>query len=212
VTAGGGHVAASDCERCRPGLVAQPVNTASSLAFVAAGVALLRSRPAGARRPPAEAAVAWAAVAAGLGSVAYHGPGGAVGRYVHDTSLLGLLAAVTIADVESVTGRPVPAATFAALPAVLLTAAHPATSMAAQAALGAAAAAAEASRFGVTARSGAARRRHRFEAVVAGTGALAHLLGRSGGPLCRPDRRPQPHALWHVAMAAAIWARGRDMG
>ena len=35
------HVAASDCERCRPGLVAQPVNAMSSLAFVATGIALV---------------------------------------------------------------------------------------------------------------------------------------------------------------------------
>ena len=36
-------IAASDCERCRPGPVAQPVNTASSLAYVAAGAALVLS-------------------------------------------------------------------------------------------------------------------------------------------------------------------------
>ena len=56
------HVAASDCERCRPGLVAQPVNAMSSLAFVATGIALV----AGADRAvgsSADAAVGWAAVA-----------------------------------------------------------------------------------------------------------------------------------------------------
>ncbi|HEU0170804.1 MAG TPA: hypothetical protein VFR26_05125, partial [Acidimicrobiales bacterium] len=36
-----GFVAASDCERCRPKLVTQPANTASSLTYVAAGAAAL---------------------------------------------------------------------------------------------------------------------------------------------------------------------------
>ena len=65
----------------------QPANTASSLAYVAAGAAAL----ADARRHPARdrrgaRAVGWSLVAAGLGSVAYHGPGGVVGRWAHDAS------------------------------------------------------------------------------------------------------------------------------
>ena len=38
------HVAAADCEQVRGGLVAQPVNAVSSLAFVVAGVPLVRGR------------------------------------------------------------------------------------------------------------------------------------------------------------------------
>ena len=33
---------AGDCERCRPGLISQPVNAVSSLGYVVAGVAMLR--------------------------------------------------------------------------------------------------------------------------------------------------------------------------
>jgi hypothetical protein len=38
-----------------------------------------------------------------------------------------------------------------------------------------------------------------------------YLLGRTGGPLCRPDSLLQPHALWHLLTAAAMaaWAADR---
>ena len=45
------HVAASDCERVRPGLIGQPANTVSSLAFLLAARPLLRAS----RRPGAGA-------------------------------------------------------------------------------------------------------------------------------------------------------------
>ena len=84
------HVAVSDCERIRPGLIGQPANAASSLAFVAAAVPIWR-RARGERK-------AWRWVAAalafeGLGSLAYHGPGGRVSKGVHDAGLLLLVLA-----------------------------------------------------------------------------------------------------------------------
>ena len=75
------HIAVSDCERCRPGLVAQPVNTLSSLAYCAAGAWVLR-RP----RTTSRVALGIAAIAAGVGSAAYHGPGGRASKLVHDWS------------------------------------------------------------------------------------------------------------------------------
>ncbi len=86
----GRHVACGDCERVRPGPVGQPVNTLSSLAFVVAGVDMRRRSPAGSPWRPA----AVATVAAGIGSATYHGPGGRLGRALHDVALLatGLLA------------------------------------------------------------------------------------------------------------------------
>lgn len=86
------HVAASDCERCRDGRVAQPVNTASSLAYVAAG-AVIAARAGGDRRRWWQA-VAAAATATGLGSVAYHGPGGRWAKRAHDWSIVALAAAL----------------------------------------------------------------------------------------------------------------------
>lgn len=92
------HVAASDCERIRPGLIGQPANTVSSLAFVVAAVPI-------ARRARATRSLAWAGVAAsaaleGLGSVAYHGPGGRRAKAVHDIGLVALAATMAAARVD----------------------------------------------------------------------------------------------------------------
>lgn len=82
-----------DCERLHDGLVAQPVNTLSSLAYVAAGGWLL-SRARGGR----DVAFGAAVVGVGLGSVAFHGPGGAVARGLHDGTivLVALTGAVAV--------------------------------------------------------------------------------------------------------------------
>jgi hypothetical protein len=101
------HVAEGDCERIRPGLIGQPANTVSSLAFMAAAVPIWRG--ATGRR------TAWRWVAAALafesvGSVAYHGPGGRTSKFVHDVGLLLLLLAfgrVARDDAESLRPRPV---------------------------------------------------------------------------------------------------------
>ena len=90
------HVAVSDCERVRPGLIAQPVNTVSSLTYCAAGVWVLR-KPVTARR----AALGFAAIAAGIGSVAYHGPGGRTAKVIHD---IGATALVAMTALSSLTG------------------------------------------------------------------------------------------------------------
>lgn len=205
------HVAAGDCERCRPGVVAQPVNTMSSLALTAAG--WLAVRRAGSSAHPhrrGEAVIGWSAVAAGLGSVAYHGPGGRLGRQFHDGSLVALLAAVAVADAALVARRPVPTGVAWVVPAVGLVASRPRWSPMAQGLAGVAAVASEVAR---TRRGGNPDDgRPSLAAVVAGLGAVTHVLGRTGGPWCRPDSVLQPHALWHTAMAATLALRTMDVG
>ena len=88
-------VASSDCERIRPGLVSQPANTASSLAFVAVGVPVTR-RALRSRRW-AWVAVGVGAVLAGVGSVGYHGPGGRAAKVLHDVGVDVLGAALVLA-------------------------------------------------------------------------------------------------------------------
>jgi hypothetical protein len=74
----------ADCERIHEGLLAEPANALSSLAYVAAGVWTWRhDRPRGA-----------ALVAVGLGSVAYHARGGAAARWLHDVTIVVVAAAV----------------------------------------------------------------------------------------------------------------------
>lgn len=93
------HAACGDCEAIRPGLVGQPVNTATSLAYVAGAIAVVQGR--GARR--------WWWVAAltglGLGSIGYHGPGTRAGKLAHDASLPFALAVAGVGTRRPNRGR-----------------------------------------------------------------------------------------------------------
>jgi hypothetical protein len=203
-------LAAADCERLHDGVFAQPVNAASSLAYVGAGAALAfraRGAPAGAGRAHRYAFAA-AVAANGVGSVAYHGPGGPVSRWLHDAALLATLGLLAATDAEAVTGRRAwPRATAGVVAGGALAALSPATSAAAQVVLGAGALAGEA------AVALDARRRGRPVRVapVAAAGALAvavYATSRTRGPLCRPDSLLQGHALWHGLTAVLLWWRG----
>ena len=83
----------SDCEHIGQGLLAQPANTLSSLAYVLAGVLLLgraaTARP-GARMAPTVYTVT--VIGVGIGSAAFHGPMPAWGRFGHDLSIAAVLA------------------------------------------------------------------------------------------------------------------------
>ena len=87
---------AGDCERLHDGLIAQPVNTASALAYVAVGAWLAgRGLRAGPGRGPL-LVVGLAVGLAGVGSVDDHGPGSPAARFLHDGGLyavVGLVAA-----------------------------------------------------------------------------------------------------------------------
>lgn len=191
-------LAESDCEHCRSGLVSQPANTISSLAYVAAGTDLLR-------RPDPDRAFAWAVIAVGLGSVAYHGPGGTLGKWAHDGSLIAMLGLLALTDVTTADGRAMPDAAVAGVVATAAVTAHPRTTDYAQVGVGALAIVAEARRHvrGATVR----------EAAVGGplmaAGLVLHVFGRTGERWCRPGSLLQPHAAWHTLSAAALWTRRR---
>jgi hypothetical protein len=110
------HIACSDCERIHSGLIAQPVNTVSSLAYVVAGgVIARRARREGGPLESRRMLLAAAAVAAGLGSVLYHGPGGRWGKRAHDVALAGLALAEAVRHVgDRRPRRPTAALTAAA--------------------------------------------------------------------------------------------------
>lgn len=100
---------ASDCEALHAGLLGQPANSLSSLAYVAAGAYVLR------RGGPVGPAFALAAV--GVGSVAYHGPMPPGAEALHDGSIVALLAgAATVAWRRRMFARP-PAVAVVALAA-----------------------------------------------------------------------------------------------
>lgn len=87
-------MAGSDCERLQSGWLAQPANTVSCVAFLAAGCWLLtRARTSGGpRRLLGTGAVALMAV--GVGSIAYHGPQPGWADAVHGWSVNGLVLVV----------------------------------------------------------------------------------------------------------------------
>ena len=81
---------AGDCERLHDGLIAQPVNTASALAYVAVGAWLVGRRQVG---------FGVAVAAAGVGSVDYHGPGSPAARLLHDGGLYAVVGLVAWREV-----------------------------------------------------------------------------------------------------------------
>lgn len=100
-----GALGAGDCEAWRPGPLAQPTNAVTSLAFVVAGAWLACRAPSvipGERWRVRTAAGLLAAT--GLGSAAYHGPGGRAGHLAHDVTLV-----LTAAWAPLGLGAPVPA-------------------------------------------------------------------------------------------------------
>ena len=99
---------AGDCERLHDGLIAQPVNTASALAYVAVGAWLLgRGLRAGAGGSAGrgQAAFGVAVAAAGIGSVDYHGPGSPAARLLHDGGLYAVVGLVAWREVTRRAGR-----------------------------------------------------------------------------------------------------------
>jgi hypothetical protein len=80
----------ADCERIRAGLLAQPFNAVSSLAYVAVGLWLLgRTRARGSHRTILVGGGA-TLVTVGVGSFAYHGPQPGWADTAHDASIAGL--------------------------------------------------------------------------------------------------------------------------
>jgi hypothetical protein len=88
-----GRLGGSDCERLRDGWLVQPVNAVTSLAYVAAGAAVLAGTPRGVGRQGRAEVAALAATLAlvGLGSVAFHGPQPPGARLMHDLPIVGVL-------------------------------------------------------------------------------------------------------------------------
>ncbi len=201
---------AGDCERLRDGLVAQPVNTASALAYLLAAAWLARQ---GARRDaaPRREALAFglAVAAAGVGSVDFHGPGSPAARWLHDAGLCAAVSFVAVHDLARLAGarrRVVPAWAATAGAGGVLLGLAPRAGGAVAGALGLLVAAGEVA----VARRGPRRPPGAYRAgvVALAVGAACWWLGRTGGPLCDPDSPLQGHAAWHLLTAFALAAWG----
>jgi hypothetical protein len=190
------------CERFGAGFWGQPASAATSLAFVAAAVAILAGYRAD--LPTGRRATYGLLVAAvGVGSLVQHGPHPPWQAYAHDLPLAAVLAYLAVDAAADLTGRRRSAGwwavpTVAMLPVV---ASGPVASTVAQGALASVA-------IGLNLLRAWRRPRLRRVLVTAlallGAGALAGTLGDRTA-LCQPDGLVQGHAVWHLMAAAALW-------
>ncbi len=176
--------AAADCEVIAGGLLGQPANTLTTLAFVLAGVAVIVGRP----------RAGWVGaglVATGLGSFLFHGPMPPGSEWAHDVSLAWLLTLVAGIATHWEGHSRIPAlivlgVVFAVVPPV----ADPTAAV-----------------LAVVVVVSLLRRDWRAAwgpLLLLGTVAVLGRLGATGGPLCHPDSWLQPHGLWHLGSAGAV--------
>lgn len=196
----------SDCEQIRPGFLRQPVNALSSLLYLVAAagiVAEAETRPVAERTRMRRFAIAVAMN--GIGSVAYHGPGGRGARWMHDFGVVASLLLMASADGAELGYELVP--DWLALPVAAGFTAYGPVSEPAQLVAGVSFASAEVGRARAHRRRGLPGRRRRFgvPAVSLGVAGALHVLSRTGRPLCRPDSLLQGHAAWHAITAWAQW-------
>jgi hypothetical protein len=208
------YAAGVDCEQVRSGLLGQPANAVSAVGYLFAGGWLLvwvcRRRAAPHRYWWFAAAVA----ANGVGSGLYHGPGWPGSSWCHNVAAVAVPVFIAVDGLGGIRGwddrsitRGGLTATAAATAGAL---ARPVTDIAMLTAVTAAVLVEAVVARRSNPRGGGRAGRIVVVAALA-VGVTAYLLGRTGGPLCRPDSLLQPHALWHLltAVAMAAWAADR---
>lgn len=204
-----------DCERIVSGMLGQPANALSSLAFLGSAAWILVLALRGERAARFATIVFAAAVAANaLGSFALHGPDPSWAKWVHDLAILSVLLFIGIHALGRMLGWRTVVLTAAYAVGILLLGLGVAAlrggssdPLAGGLALGAIG-----GELAVLPLDPPVRRPRGRNAVrVAGLatlalGGLAFLLGRTGSPLCRPESLFQWHAVWHVLAASALVA------
>lgn len=197
----------SDCENIGSGLLAQPVNAVSSLAFSVFGAAVLLTlaRGKGAERTN-RLIFGLLMVSTGIGSVLFHGPQGEISHFLHDVTFILTVLAIALMNTRSILGWTsrsmiiVLLGSGAAVSAVLIVWPSSTNILAIISVL-----AIVVSDL-VLYRSGATRTRSWVVSVTIMLVAVAFfILGRTGGPLCDSVSLFQGHGLWHVLSAASLW-------
>jgi len=206
----------SDCEHIGAGLLAQPTNTVSSLAFVICGLWLVGTSVRHQRRESILLIVyGFTMATVGLGSFAFHGPMPRGTQLVHDASVAALLLLVAVVALGASEGwddrRVLTIFGLGAGIATALLGIFPQASNAVLAAVFVAATASEARRLtGRQSNPGWGGRIRLYWIVVAlvAMAVIVNTIGRTGGLLCEPTSLLQWHAVWHVFTAAALGIYG----
>lgn len=204
---------ASDCEALHHGLLAQPVNAWSSLAYILVGLGLVTRWP-GSEPEDRPTVLCTAAIVAsvGVGSLLYHGPDLPGSRWLHDLSVAGALGLVAAVDVSLVRARSaghhsrtwlaglvIGAVVLAVAPGISV----PVTATLAVLVLGGEVALL---RRGRRAGPSPPGRGYLVGVALLTLAVAAQVLGGTGAPLCDPDTALQGHGLWHVCSALALGA------
>jgi hypothetical protein len=198
----------SDCELIGTGLLAQPVNAVSSLAYVVVGVIVLYSAF---RSEDEERSVRSVfgslLIASGIGSLLFHGPQGPASRMIHDSTFILTVLFIALTNLAGVFGwsRRNQWTVFSltgALAIVTLGLMPSSTNL-----LAAASVVVLIVGDVLGHRAGAIRMRWWAASVTAmAVAAVLFIVGRTGSPLCDSASLFQGHALWHVLSAGALWA------
>jgi len=203
------RIGASDCEALNSAaLLAQPVNTVTSLAYVVAGLIVVIVGNRTAQR--AQSFTFGACLAAiGFGSVAFHGPQPTGAQVMHDLPIVVTFVFMLVTDANLIWPRVRPVLAWFAGGAALATAVSIASLDAARIGLAVVVIALVGCEVVIWRRGQSAASQSPISIlsligilVVAG---LAWLGGRTGSPLCDPATTLQLHGLWHLLSAVAIF-------
>ncbi|MDF1597232.1 MAG: ceramidase domain-containing protein [Acidimicrobiia bacterium] len=211
--------AVGDCERFVDGLLDQPVNTLTSLAFVLAGMVVFMRLWRRRDSMRGTGVLAGMMILTGVGSAAFHAWGGPMATWLHDASLAALLVVIVAIEVSRRIRRESFRTPWSAVGAAsVLVALWPVAGavLAMALALAAATLASAPPHWSCPSSPAAAQpgrvRRLILPAGLLWIGAVVFLSSRTGGPLCRPDSLIQGHGLWHILAALGLWLYAARLG
>jgi len=198
----------SDCETIGSGVLAQPVNAISSLAYAVVGLFVLAwaLRVSGHERT-VRIVFGLLMVATGAGSVMFHGTQGPASQFSHDITFLVTVWFLAVANVSEAyrSKRWVGWSVFAAGSVVLALslALYPGITNVLMVGVVLALVGADIALH----RRGRIRTGWYVASLITVIIAVAmFILGRTGGLVCEPGSILQGHALWHLLSAAALGA------
>jgi len=196
----------SDCENLGSGVLAQPINTVSSLAYTLVGGLIVGWAFAVSGRERTLRVVFGLLLAlTGIGSVLFHGPQFGGSQFAHDASFLvtlWFLGATNLADgyVWSPTRR---WSVFSVGVVIVFAAIGVAPSIT-NVAMVVGVIVLVASDMIVRRRGRRSSRWYVASIVAIALAVAMFLLGRTGSPFCDPDSLFQGHAVWHVLGAVGL--------